>query len=59
MGGDTFAAKATAGARTGYEKAWDEVVGGWEWAAGQVRVGVDEAWRRAEEVVAGRRHKEL
>ncbi|KAK3901715.1 hypothetical protein C8A05DRAFT_16133 [Staphylotrichum tortipilum] len=52
------ATKATGNARTGYERAWDRVVCGWEWAVGQVKAGGDAACGRAEDAM-GKRHKEL
>ncbi len=59
--GDTVgaaAAKATDTAKAESGKAWGGVASGWEWAVDQVKIGADAAWKKAEEVVAGR-HKEL
>jgi hypothetical protein len=44
------AAKATDNAKTGYETAWDRVMGGWKWAVGQVRAGGDAAGKGQKEL---------
>ncbi|AEO66647.1 29fdfb89-92fc-47a2-b804-1d271ae32f14 [Thermothielavioides terrestris] len=49
----------TTPAETLYAKVRESVLGGWDWVAGQLRIGSGAAKKKAEEAAGGKRHKEL